>query len=472
MRGTGSMPIGYRWRSSKWFIIGTICIALFADTFLYAFLVPILGYMFETRLHRDFSELQWYTSAILALHGYVSAFSGVFIGHFADKSTDRRTPLVISLIGCIVGTCMIAWCSSLTVLFAGRVLQGVAGSVVWIVGLATVADTVEQDAIGTSMGFAMSFANAGMISGPMAAGLLLELVGYWGTWSVPLVVMAIDVTMRVAMIETREPPPSAEETARLLPDAQSSPTATTTTTTTTTTASNPIPTPESNFWYVMLSDSRLIVALLAQVTSVSISVGFSATLPLHVQQVFGWGTSLVGIAFAYLTVPTIVFSPVSGWLRDRVGIRGPSVAGFVVQAILVSLLGMVGDDRFPWAGGRKHGPALYVAILLALGIVRPFGSGVATLEATAVIKEYEAKQPGIFGPGGGLSRVMSMTEIAACLGLAFGPSISGYLVETMDYAVMNWFWGVACLVMATLIYIFLGHERVDGEHVNVQSQNE
>ena len=33
MRGTtGSMPIGYRWRSSKWFIIGTICIALFAGS--------------------------------------------------------------------------------------------------------------------------------------------------------------------------------------------------------------------------------------------------------------------------------------------------------------------------------------------------------------------------------------------------------------------------------------------------------
>ena len=336
--------------------------------------------MFETRLHRDFSELQWYTSAILALHGYVAAFSGFFIGHFADKSTNRRTPLVISLVGCIVGTSMIAWCSSLAVLFAGRVLQGVAGSVVWIVGLATIADTVEQDAIGTSMGFAMSFANAGMISGPMAAGLLLELVGYWGTWSVPLVVMAIDVAMRMAMIETRDPPPSAEETASLLPDVQSSST-TTTNTTTTPTASNPTP-PESNFWYVMLYDSRLIVALLAQITSVSISVGFSATLPLHVQQVFGWGTSLVGVAFAYLTVPSMVFSPVSGWLRDRVGIRAPSVVGFIVQAILLSLLGMVGDDRFPWAGGQNHGPAMYAATLVALGIVRPFGSGVATLEAT------------------------------------------------------------------------------------------
>ncbi|PLB38484.1 putative MFS transporter [Aspergillus candidus] len=460
MRGTGSMPIGYRWRSSKWFIIGTICIALFADTFLYAFLVPILGYMFETRLHKDFSELQWYTSAILALHGYICALSAVFIGHFADKSANRKTPLVISLIGCIIGTFMIAWCSSLTVLFAGRVLQGVAGSVVWIVGLATIADTVEQDAIGTSMGFAMSFVNAGMISGPMTAGLLLELVGYWATWSVPLLVLGIDVAMRMAMIETREPPPSAEETASLLPDAQSSSTTPTTTTT-------PTPTPESNFWSVMLCDSRLIVALLAQITSVSISVGFSATLPLHAQQVFGWGTSLVGVAFAYLTVPGIVFAPVSGWLRDRVGIRVPSAIGFIVQGILLSFLGMVGDDRFPWTGGRKHGPALYAATLVALGIVRPFGSGVATLEATAVVKEYEEKQPGIFGPAGGLSRVMSMVEIAACLGLAFGPSVAGYLVETMDYAVMNWFWCAACLVMATLIYCFLGTTQVDG-HVDGQ----
>ncbi|EAU35708.1 predicted protein [Aspergillus terreus NIH2624] len=366
--GTDSPATGASWRSSRYFVIGTMCIALFAELFLYGFIVPILGYMFEQRLHRAPSETQNLTSAILAVHGYASVLAGPLIGHFADKAPTRKTPLVLSLAGCIAGTVLVACARSLPALFLGRVLQSIAGAVVWIVGLATVADAVPRDRLGTAMGVVMTFANAGTISGPMVSGLLLEWAGYWATWSVPLVVLGVDIVLRMLMVERVAPSPpatpSAETTALLDPPPPE------------TEAAGP------NFWTTILRHRRVAVALAAQVTNVSVSVSFHATLPLHVRAAFGWSPVLVGAAFTCLTVPGLVISPFAGWLRDRVGVRVPTTVAFVLQGVVLVLLGAAGNERVPGLGGVRAGPALYTAALVGFGIVRPFSSGVASIEVT------------------------------------------------------------------------------------------
>jgi hypothetical protein len=57
-----------------------------------------------------------------------------------------------------------------------------------------------------------------------------------------------------------------------------------------------------------------------------------------------------------------------------------------------------------------------------------------------VVKDYQEKRPGIFGPGGGLSRVFSMVDVASSLGLTIGPVVAGALTETVGYTLMSWFW--------------------------------
>ncbi|KAL4888318.1 putative MFS transporter [Aspergillus ambiguus] len=444
MGSSNPEAIGAKWRSSKYFVIGTMCIALFAEIFLYGFIVPILSYMFEDRLHRDPSETQRLTSAILGLYGYAAAMAGPIVGHFADKAPNRKTPLVLSLAGCIVGTVMVACSESLAILFIGRVLQSVAGSVVWIVGLATVADTVEQSRIGTAMGVVSTFATAGTISGPMVSGLLLQWAGYWATWSVPLVVLAVDIVLRMLMIEdAREPSltPATEETTRLVGN------------------SSDTPPPQVNFWKTMLLNRRVIVALFAQCVNVSVSGSFHATLPLHVRESFGWSTALVGMAFTCLTVPGLLMSPFAGWLRDRVGVRLPTTVAFVFQAIMVGLMGVAGNVKIPWIGVVSRGPALYTTALICFGIFRPVSSGVASIEVTGVVKTYQEKQPGIFGPGGGLSRVFSMVDVAGALGLTLGPIIAGFLTETIGYTLMSWFWSILYLILSVLVFLFSGPQE-------------
>lgn len=304
---------------------------------------------------------------MLAIHGAISVVAGPIIGHFADKTPSRKMPLLVSLASCIVGTALVAAARSVPVLFLGRVMQGVAGSAVWIIGFATVADTAGRDNLGTVMGLMMSFVNSGTISGPAISGLLIEATGYWVTWSVPLLVLTIDLMARAVMIET---PPSktasdTAENASLLSAREEAQNART-----------------RNFYRVMLCDARALTCLLVAISSTTVSTSFHATLPLYVQETFQWGPGTTGLVFACFVVPTLVLGPVAGWVRDRVGSRPPAVVASVLQAVLFGLLGIAGCDRVPWASPRTGGPALYIACISAIGAMRPFVSGIGPVELT------------------------------------------------------------------------------------------
>ena len=64
--------------------------------------------MLEVRLGLDPSRTQSLTTALLAIHGVFSLISAPIIAHFADKTPNKKIPLLISLAGCFVGTVMVA----------------------------------------------------------------------------------------------------------------------------------------------------------------------------------------------------------------------------------------------------------------------------------------------------------------------------------------------------------------------------
>ncbi|KAJ5690051.1 MFS transporter [Penicillium macrosclerotiorum] len=461
MEDSGKVPWGYQWRSSPFFIIGTVCVALFIEIFLYGFLVPILPYMLENRLHVDPSQTQRFTSISLALHGLMSAFGGPLIGHFADKAADRRTPLLVALVGCIIGTAMVACGTSLVVFFTGRVLQGISGSGAWIVGLATAADTVGQDRVGTIMGIIMSFVNAGMIVGPMVSGLILETAGYWLTWTVPVVILIIDIVARLLMIEiprdtTSKATDDAAETDSLLSQADT-------------------PTKESlapNFWRIMLGNSRVITVLLITIWGPCLGTTLNATLPLYVQETFGWGPSRTGLLFFLIAAPGLLISALAGWLRDRIGTRLPATTALIFQGGCLVLLGFAGNVHFKWSSAENRGQALYISAIIILGMVRPFLSGIGPVELTSIVKIKEEQSPGVFGPRGGYSRVFSIVEVAATTGMTIGPLISGCLVERFGYAMMNWSFSLSSVLFAVLAFIFLGSKKVNKGKSKLDSADE
>jgi MFS family permease len=409
--------------------------------------------MLEERMHQDPKQTQRLTSISLALHGLVSAFGGPLIGHLADKAPNRKGPFLVALVGCIIGTFMVACTTDVGVFFGGRVLQGISGSGAWIVGLATAADTVGPERIGTTMGFLMAFVNAAMVTGPMVSGLILEMAGYWFTWSVPVVILVIDVVARLLMVEkaaeedTDKTSADAEENDPLLEPSNEEEN------------SEDAKTPTVNFWRTMLSNSRVVTALLIGIWGPTLNTSFNATLPLHVLDIFGWGPSRVGLMFSLLALPGLPISPLAGYLRDRIGTRTPATIALALQGVFLVLLGFAGNKQFEWSSAAGRGQALYIFCCIVFGTLRPFVSGIGPVELTCeylvipenlkersstnipiigVVKAEEAKNPGIFGPRGGLSRVFSLVEVAATSGMTLGPILAGALTERFGYCNMCW----------------------------------
>ena len=89
-------------------------------------------------------------------------------------------------------------------MYLGRILQGVAGTGAWIVGFAMITDAAGSKHLGKALGFSGSFITAGIITGPAVAGVMLELLGYWPAWLVPLVLLVICFIARLAMVEERK----------------------------------------------------------------------------------------------------------------------------------------------------------------------------------------------------------------------------------------------------------------------------
>lgn len=175
------------------------------------------------------------------------------------------------------------------------------------------------------------------------------------------------------------------------------------------------------------------------------------TLPLHVQNAFGWGSFGAGMMFLGVQMPGILLAPIVGWLRDRVGTRHPTWIAFALLAPDMWLLGTPDDVRFPWAMGQR-GRAIYTTSVICIGVFSNLLNGVGMMESKCkhpplhhflvlffafvrnftangnnldVVDELETSNPGIFGPHGGYSRACAISSMSWMLGMLLGPIISG-----------------------------------------------
>ncbi len=72
-----------------------------------------------------------------------------------------------------------------------------------------------------------------------------------------------------------------------------------------------------DFYLLLFRQRRIVAATFCSLTFAIIVTSFDATIPLHVQGVFGWGSFAAGMMFVALQAPGAVFGPLCGWLRDQ-----------------------------------------------------------------------------------------------------------------------------------------------------------
>ena len=91
-----------------------------------------------------------------------------------------------------------------------------------------------------------------------------------------------------------------------------------------------------------------IVAILAAVQVIGSSIGMSAGIIVPIlndsEGSFGWSMWIIGAAFMVYYLTGAIFSPISGWLGDRYGPRRMLLAGGILYATSMVLMGLVSQS--------------------------------------------------------------------------------------------------------------------------------
>ena len=344
---SGRPPTLLNYRTSTAFITATVAFAIFTDIFVYGIIVPVIPFALTERAGIPESDVQYWTSILLAIYGAALLVTAPVCGWLADRSSSRRTPLLLGLLALAGSTAMLCVGRSIGVIAAGRVLQGMSAAVVWVVGLALLVDTVGGDDIGQAMGHVGLAMSLGVLLAPLLGGVVFESAGYYSVWAMAFGLIGLDIVLRLVMVERkiavrwdpRFEPKRAEvnateqnSMAKSL-DEKPDGTESEDENKTKDTASSPIDQQSHeqhdpnarNKWFnrlppvlKLLASRRLLSALWAVLIQSSLLTSFDSVLPLFTKNTFGWNATGAGLIFLPIVVPTFA-GPLIGHLSDKQG---------------------------------------------------------------------------------------------------------------------------------------------------------
>lgn len=321
-------------------------------------------------------------------------------------------------------------------LYFSRIFQGAAASILWIASLATIADTVGSSAMGKTMGVIGPIITTGAFFGPMVGGLLLSSAGYWHTWLAPIAMISLDLGLRLAMIDRPKPStmahradtktsneaevntesgtqgpdkdsrpslpatsdaaitqskssnPTISSATSLMPNIAPAPSSAASEATPLLTiqhhSSSPTPTkPHSNAgsFLIILQQRRVISSIVLDIILSTAFNSFHATLVLRIEELYHWGPREVGFLYLALVGPSVLLGPFAGWLRDAIGVWWPNIVGTGFATPLYVVIGLVGDERFPWTQGEL-GKGIFIGALVLMGFAIELTSGTCLVEGT------------------------------------------------------------------------------------------
>ncbi|KFY31024.1 hypothetical protein V493_01465, partial [Pseudogymnoascus sp. VKM F-4281 (FW-2241)] len=445
-------PHFLRFRSSKLFIILTLCAAVFSDMFLYGVIVPVVPFSLTERAGIPAEDAQHWVSVLLAVYGAALLVSAPVSGWYADRTSSRRLPLLFGLVALTGATVLLCLARSVALMVVGRLLQGCAAGVVWTVGMALMVDTVGQRDIGQLLGYVGISMSVGIIIAPLVGGVVYQRSGYYAVYYVCFGLLALDIALRLALIEkkiaaqwddvmgvdaegvvgetnqaaeVREGESTAAEAGEKdltdVPGGTSRTSASTTNEAGNSTQPPPI-TPTSVTQprlpiLTLLSSRRLLAGLWGCLIQASIITAFDSVLPLFVARTFNWSPTGAGLIFLPILIPSFL-APLFGAISDRYGPRWLAVVGFLLaMPCLVAL-------RFVDHNSTRQ-VVLLCALLAMLGTALAAVMPPLMAEITYIVEAKEVRNPGIFGAKGAYAQAYGLFVMAFAGGCLVGPIWAG-----------------------------------------------
>jgi MFS family permease len=366
---------------------------------------------------------------------------------------------VVGLLALGGATVLLNLGGSIGLLILGRLLQGISAAAVWTVGLALLADTVDKEEIGQTMGYVFAAMSVGYLLGPLLGGIVFEKGGYNEVFAMAYVLIGVDIALRLMMIEKKiakrwqnpevEPSPQksdlkqdernveakdrSQDQIHGRPNTQDailpSPSSAQPVSEEAPISSGP---PRSRFPPVvtLLKSRRLLCALWCVLVSGILLTSFDSVVPIYVRDTFNWNSTGAGLIFLPLTLPSL-FSPLIGSILDKYGGRWLAVAGFLFFAPFEILLRLVDHNSL----GQK---VLLCALLTLIGICINLCSPPVMVEITSVVEAKERQNPGLFGSRGAYAQAYGLFNFAYAAGCLIGPIWGGFVHEKAGWGTMSW----------------------------------
>ncbi|TGO31458.1 hypothetical protein BHYA_0747g00020 [Botrytis hyacinthi] len=441
-------------RSSKWFIITAVSVAIFTDTFLYGVIVPVLPFALTERAGIAADRVQFWTSIMLAAYSAALVVAAPISGYFADNSRSRQSPFLLGLLALSGGTVMLCVGKNIGILVAARVLQGFSSGLVWSVGLALLIDTVGSDQIGQAMGYVGIGINLGVLLSPLLGGLVFNRRGYYSVFAMAFALIALDIILRLAIVE-RKP---AVQANSLQEDAESKVTSNNNREgqrvsienshegdirQNNSTSKRRVPAA-----FGLLSSKRFAVAIFVSLVQAALTSSFDAILPLFVRDTFGWDSTGAGLIFLPIAIPALV-SPVAGWISDRYGTRWLAAISLLLVCPFLVCLRYVMHNTI----SQK---ILLVALLFGTGLCLNIILVPAMAEIAYVIEAKEKKLPGIFGPSGAYAQAYGLSCLAFAAGGLVGSIWAGMIVDRSGWSTVTWTLGLLSVVTVIPVVVWMG----------------
>jgi len=444
---------------------------MFTDLFLYGLVVPVIPFILRDRLDVPQSQVQFWTSFLLASLAGANVLFALPAGIISDRASSRQWPFLAGLAALFFATGLFCVAKNVLWLVVARILQGMAAAVVWTVGMALLMDTVGSENLGEAIGTVFSVISVGELLAPVVGGVTYERFGFLAVFSVGFFLIAIDLIMRILLIEKK----TAAKYGKLDDCSGTS----TLTDEEAATEQTPLVGNKDDIedWKIpanqpawvrtfpiiyCLKYPRLLVAMLFSLVQAIIIGAYDATLPIEAQELFHFNSLRAGLLFAPLVLPNLILGPIMGKAVDRYGTKPTAVIGMAYLAIALNLLRIPQKESTTSTG---HGEIVKLGVILAINSVGiSIISAPGVVEQTNIIKMFHLANKDFFGDQGPYAQLYAINSMFFCAGLAVGPMVAGMLRESYGYGNMNSVIAGLCLAVSILSYFYIGDKtkpRVD-----------
>lgn len=253
-------------------------------------------------------------------------------------------------------TLLLAVSRAIAFLVISRMLQGLAGAIVWSAGLALLLDTFGHARFGKVIAYAMICQNSALTVAPVVGGLVFDKLGYDAVLIICFVLVAIDILMRLLLVENSarasrnglEPGPKRSPGLQS-PLATSGPDDSFPVDDRTPLLNNAHKTTSKSSvssWYafiIIATCPRVLASLICFASIWVLQTSFDAVLPYKVRDLFGWSSTGSGLIFLPIVLPAF-FSPTSDNLYARWGARRVAALVFFLGIPAFASLAVIQHD--------------------------------------------------------------------------------------------------------------------------------